>query len=302
MDNNKNIHEDNDSKDVKGDELQTNALNIIAKNYLSMTDVERKIADYILKNPNKVINMPIRKISAETGVSDGSIIKFSNQIGFNGFTHLKINIAQNLSNKDDIIYNRLSETDSPKIAMNKTFDNAIAALKQTCEFVSNEDLVKVADLFMNVKGRLEFYGVGSSSMVAMDAYYRFMRIGLPAYAVIDSHMCCVSASMLTCDCVAVGISHSGSTNETLIAMEIAKAKGAKTVCLTSFAKSPLAQICDVSLIIASDEAENYKEAVASRLVQLALLDAVSAYITVKRADKSIEYFENLVDIIGEHRR
>ena len=158
MDNKMNCDENEDQAIAKTDDSQTSALSTIGKNYLSMTDVERKIADYILKNPNKVINMPVRQISSETGVSDGSIIKFANQVGFNGFTQLKINIAQNLSNKNEIVYDRLCETDTPQNAMRKTFENAISALKQTSEFISNEDLQKTADLFMNVKGRLEFYG------------------------------------------------------------------------------------------------------------------------------------------------
>ncbi len=279
-----------------------NALIIIDRNYLSMSEAEKKIADYILKKPAVVINMTVHQLSTLAGVSDGSVIRFANQMGFNGFTQLKINIAQNLINKEEILYDRLSDSDTPKSAMIKTFENAIAALRQTSEFISEVDMEKAAQLLLCVKDKLEFYGVGSSSMVALDAYYRFMRIGMPAYVVTDSIISSVSASMLNEHCVAVGISHSGTTIETLRAMEIAKNKGAKTICLTSFARSPLANLCDVSLIVASNEAEYYKEAVSSRLVHLALLDALCGYIVVKRADKSIGYMENLVEIMGEHRK
>ena len=282
-------------------EDQKNAIIDIGKNLASMPEVERKIADYILRNPEKVIYMAVHQLSAQTGVSDGSIIRFSNRLGYSGFTQMKINIAQNLSNKEEVIYDRLSSDDTPREAMLKTVENTIAALKETAKFVTNGDMMRAADLLLAMEGKLEFYGVGSSAMVAMDAYYRFMRLGYKSYAVTDAHICCVSASMLNEQCVAVGISHSGSTRETMRAMEIAKEKGAGTICLTSFARSPLAKLCDVSLVTVSNESERNKEAVASRIAQLVLLDALCGYLAVKRSDQSIGYIENLVDIIGEHR-
>ncbi len=281
-------------------ENKENILNMISRDYLSMAEAEKKIAAYILGHPADVIYMTVRQLSTRTGVSDGSIIRFANQFGYSGFTQLKIDIAQNLGNKEEIIYDRLSEEDTPKQAVVKTFDNAIFALRQTGDFIIEDDLNKTVQMIMNAD-KIEFYGTGTSSIVAVDAYYRFMRIGLPAYAVTDAHVCCVSASMLNEKCVAFGISHTGSTIETLQAMKIAKDKGAGTLCLTSFARSPLAQMCDVSLIVASDEVQHSKEAVVSRLVQLALLDAICGYITVKMSQQSIEYIENYVDILGEHR-
>ena len=281
--------------------MEENAIMAIGRNYASMPEAERKIADYILKKPEKVIYMTVHQLAAQTSVSDGSIIRFANQLGYNGFTQMKINIAQNLKNRDEIIYDRLSGDDTPREALLKISDNTVAAIKETVRFVTDEDFASAANLLLGLEGKLEFYGVGSSAMVAIDAYYRFMRLGFQSYAVTDAHICCVSASMLNEQCVAVGISHSGSTRETLRAMEIAKERGAGTICLTGFARSPLAKMCDVSLVTVSDESERNKEAVTSRIAQLVLLDALCGYLAVKWSNQSIEYIENLVDIIGEHR-
>ena len=88
--------------------------------------------------------------------------------------------------------------------------------------ISETELCAIAGLLMNTKGRIEVYGVGSSSMIANDVYYRLMRIGLPIYAVTDPHISAVSASLLNGECVAIGISHSGRTIETLDTMKRAK--------------------------------------------------------------------------------
>lgn len=284
------------------DGLSQNSLQIIKKRYVSLSEVEKKIANYILENPQKVINMTTRLLAAKTSVSEGSIIKFSNKLGFIGFSKLKINIAQNLTDNNNFIFDTITEEDNPKIALSKMIENTISALRSTYEIISLDDFKKFADLLINVKKRIEIYGVGSSSMIANDAYYRLLRIGLPVNAVVDAHICSISASMLDDQCVALGISHTGRTIETLRAMEIAKSKKAKTICITSYTDSPLAQLCDISIIIASKESELNKEAVVSRLTQLVVIDSICSYISCQRKDISIELMESNIDIIEEHRK
>ena len=279
-----------------------NALARIEKEYLSMSDVEKRIADHVLKNPQKAVNMTIRMMAAEAGVSEGSIVNFANQLGFSGFTKLKINIAQNLDRHNSLIFDCLSPGDGPREALRKMIDNATSAFESTYAILSQEELRLAASALMGAKKRIELYGVGSSSMVAADAYYRFMRAGLPAYAVTDPHIAPVSASMLDENCVAVGISHSGKTVETLEAMEIARKKRAKTICVTSHSDSPLARICDIPLVIASRESEIGREAVVSRLTHLMVLDSLCSYINLQRGDASLEYMQNMIDIIGAHRK
>ena len=282
-------------------DLNQSGLQIIKRHYASLSDVERRIADYILENPQKVINMTTNTLSAEVGVSEGSIINFSNRIGFEGFTKMKINIAQNLTEINHLMFDDITPEDNPKAALHKVMSNAIAAFQSTYDIISSEDLMKTIEILMNAK-KIEIYGVASSSTVAQDAYFRFMQVGLPAYAVTDALICSISASMLDGECAVVGISHSGRTVETLKAIEIAKSRKAKTIGITSYSRSPLAQLCDVSIIIASKEAEENKEAVVSRLTQLMVLDSICSLISCRRKDTAITLMQNTIDIYGEHRK
>lgn len=278
-----------------------NSLLDIQKVYMSMSETEKKIADYILNNPEKTVHSTTKFLASEVGVSEGSIINFANQLGYGGFTKLKINIAENLHNRSTLTFENIGQSDRPKDALRKMIDNAVSSFETTYSILSSSDLEKAAELLMSAKKKIDIYGVGTSSMIAMDAYYRFMRIGLPVYAVTDSHICSVSASLLCNECVALGISYTGRTIETVRAMEIAKANGAKTIGITSFSGSALAKLCDVTILIASKEAEINKEAVVSRLTQLLVLDSLCAYISYQRRDETIARIESLVNIIGEHR-
>lgn len=280
--------------------MEQNALLKIQKELLSMSEVEKKIANYILDNPQKTVNLTMRVLAKETAVSEGSIINFANKLGFDGYTQLKINIAQGLSSHNSLIFNNVGEEDTPKDAMKKMMENAISSFQSTYEINDSKDFATAVDLIANTKGRIELYGVASSSMVAKDAAYRFMKIGVRAVAVTDALICPVSAAMLDEESLAVAISYTGRTQDIVKAMRIAKRQKAKTLCITSFANSPLASLCDLSLIVASKEAEIEGEATAARLTQLLLIDSICSFINFQRRDFTLEKRFLIGELMDDH--
>ena len=129
----------------------------------------------------------------------------------------------------DEVYDR----DSPKDAMKKTMENAIASFQSTYNAIQPDELQKAVDLILGTKKRIDFYGVATSAILANDAYYRFRYLGLQSAAVTDVFMLPVSASMLDEDCLAVAFSHTGRTDEIVDSIKIAKYRGAKTKSITS---------------------------------------------------------------------
>ncbi len=266
-----------------------NVLSKIEKEFLSMSEVEKKIGGYILRYPEKVVNLTMRTLSRETGVSEGSIVNFSNKLGFEGFTRLKIGIAQSLGSHEHYLFDDVEDGDSPKDAMKKMMDNAIASFRATFNAIHTNELQKAVDLMLGAKKQIVFYGVSTSAILASDACYRFMHLGLQCSAVTDGFMLPVSASMLDENCLAVAFSHTGRTDEIVDSMKIAKKQGAKTMCITSYSSGALAKMCDVSLIAVSKETTQvYSLPVASRMTHLLLMDTLCAYISAKQKDVMVE--------------
>lgn len=280
---------------------EVNGLNLIKRNLTSMSDTEKRIANYIIENPSEVIYITTKALAARTEVSEGTVIKFSTRLGFSGFSELKINIAQQLGPEDNYIFDTVTIDDSPKHALQKMIKNMQSTLETTFQTISEKELLEVCAVLSSAK-KIDLYGVGSSAMVANDIYYRLMRIGLPAYAITDPHISEISASMLNSHCLAIGISHSGRTIETLSTMQRAKNRKAKTLCVTGYANSPLAKLCDYTIVISSRESQIHKEAVTARLGQLLVFDSLCAYISCQQKDKSVALMDNVIDIIDEHRK
>lgn len=280
--------------------MEKNSLILMRSLYPSMHESERKIADFILEQPEVAVNMTVAQLSGKVSVADSSIIRFCQKLGFNGFTELKINIAKNLKQPGELIFENISREDSYPTITSKVFSLSIKALEDSLKVLDINELSKAVDLLLNAR-RIEFYGIGTSASLAMDAYYRFMRIGLNTYAATDPHISRISASMLDSGCVAVGISHTGRTKDTVRAVEIAREKGAKTICITSYLESPIAKLADSLLLTSTSEARFMKEAVSARIAQIALLDSLYTCVAVRKYDTVVENIERMTEILNEMR-
>jgi len=277
-----------------------NCLVLIRSLYPSMYESEKKIADFILEQPEVAVNMTVAQISRKVGVADSSIIRFCQKLGFNGFTELKINIARNLAHPSELIFENINMDDDYATILSKVFASSIKALEDSLKMLEASEFSKAVELLLKAR-RIEFYGVGTSAPIAMDAYYRFMRIGLNAHVATDPHISRISASMLDGECVAVGISHTGRTKDTVKAVEIAKSKGASIIGITSFIDSPIAKLADCKLITSTSEARFMKEAVSARIAQIALLDSLYTCVAIKKYDTAVENIENMAEILDETR-
>jgi len=277
-----------------------NPLIVLRSIYPSLFEVERKIADFILKQPEVLVNMTVAQISKKIAVADSSIIRFCQKLGFNGFTQLKINIAKNLKKPEELIFEDIDCSDNTETIITKVFASSIKALEDTVKMLDKNELGKAVDTLLNSE-KIEIYGIGTSATIAMDIYYRLMRIGIPAYTATDPHIMRVSASKLDSNCTVIGISHTGRTKDTIEALRIAKEKGANVISITSFMNSPITDVSDINLITSTAETKIIKEAVSSRIAQIALLDSIYTCIALKKYDTTLENLENITEILNETR-
>lgn len=275
-------------------------LSIIKRRLASMTAGEKRIAGFILSEPQRTTEMTMKTLAGEVGVSEGSVANFAAMLGYEGYTAMKLALARSLSEGGTPLFEKVARGDSPLVIMSKMRDNTVDALRTTCETMSEGDLEKAVELLIGAKRRIELYGIGSSAMLAEDAAFRFIKLGLPAVVIRDSYISSASALMLDSDCVALAISYTGRTHDIIKTMKIAKEKGAKTICITCYSDSPLAKLCDLSLIAVSGEAVESKLATVSRLAQLLIVDTLCACIAEQREDTASERQDEIVDAWGEY--
>jgi RpiR family transcriptional regulator, carbohydrate utilization regulator len=160
---------------------------------------------------------------------------------------------------------------------------------------------EAAVLAVSSAGRVLFAGVGTSAPLTQDAAYRFSAIGIAAEAYGDVHVQHLHARLLRDGDVCLAVSHTGSTRETLEVVSTARAAGAVTVAITSFARSPLTELVDHVIVAGTREASFRLEAMASRLAHLALMDALLVSVASRDEPRAQETLQAYTDMLGEHR-
>lgn len=258
----------------------------------SLRTAESRVADLILSNPQEIIKMSITDLAEKCNVAEATIVRLSKKLGYSGFQEMKISLARDLVEPIKNIHEEVSPTDDLHIIGQKVFHSAIESLSDTLKILDFEELEKAIKAIASAR-KVDFYGVGASGIVALDAHHKMFKTGLNSAAYNDPHMQIISASLLSKGDVAVGISHSGSTKDTIESLKAAKDANATTICITSFMKSPITKVSDIKLVVASRETAFKSEAMASRIAQLCLIDLIIVGVSILRQEKSLEAIDRI---------
>ena len=249
----------------------------------NLSKAESKVAAYVLKHPKLTMSRHIGELSKEIGVSEPTIIRFCRTLGLDGFKSFKLRLAQSMPRPSNQLLADINHDDSPLKIGYKIIDSAIASLQETRKKLDCPELDRAVKALLKAS-RIEFYGQGGSGIVASDAQQKFFRLGTPVVAYSDPYIHCVSATLLTPDCVVVAVSHSGSSKDLLHSVELAKENGATTIAITA-GQSILAKTADIVLPIDVQEDSTHYAPIKSRMSQLVLLDTLAIAIAVAREDE-----------------
>jgi RpiR family carbohydrate utilization transcriptional regulator len=262
----------------------------LQKVYPQLPTAERSVADFLNKNPRKALFLSVKEISQFVGVSEGTVIRMAQRCGFKGYSDFKIEFAfsQELQRS---VYESVNDGSELGSAIKHLFDVHIKTLQDTLQSI---DIMKIEQVVFQIISarKTEFYGVGGSGIVSIDAAHKFQRMDIPSWGYSDTHTQLAMASMLKSDCVAIGITHSGLTKETIESLKVAKNSGAFTVGITSNPHSPISKVADVILETSVQEPTLRSGSVAARIAQLAVIDAITIGIHLSRKDETGVAFHN----------
>lgn len=268
--------------------------------YSTLSKKEQRIADYILKQPEKIIHHTINQVADDLDVAESTVFRFCQRVGFKGYQALKIALASDVVAPLQDIHEDITETDTALEIAEKIFSTNGKTIESTRQILEGTSLEKTVELFLGAR-RIEFFGSGGSAVVALDAYHKFVRSGLQVSAILESHMQLMSASQLTTADVAVVISHSGASKETLDIAKLLKEKGVPMIAITNYAKSPLSKLADVSLYTVSQETAFRSEALASRIAELSLIDALFTAVMMRRGEAARVSLQQMREAISLRR-
>jgi DNA-binding MurR/RpiR family transcriptional regulator len=276
------------TKKKKNVEWETSNCLFRIKTLLSqLKGVEKQIAEYVLENSHEVVGIPITELAKKTKSSESTVVRFCRKLGYTGYQEFKVKLASSLITLQELPSSDLSFQDDLTNIKRKIVQANINAIKETDEILSESEIKKAVNA-INKARKVDLYGVGASGLVALDLQQKLERIGILAYAYIDTHQQLVSASLLNPQDVAIGISYSGSTKDTISALAKAKENNATTIAITQYAHSPILKHTDIKLFLSAKEIALRVGAITSLIAQLTVVDVLYVSILVSRGEKIIE--------------
>ncbi len=279
-----------------GEALGKNVLqvNLLIRSHLDqLKPAEKKVANYVLKKWEEVIHLSITKLAKEVGVSEATIVKFCQRIGYSGYQELKIMLAQLKQvekNQERNIYDPINSEDNLEAIINKLFQTYKQSLENTKMLFTDDNLQNSINLVLNAK-KIYFFGFGASGIVAQDAELKFKRIGYQAEALVDNHIQNTIAPLLNKNDLVVAISDSGKTKELFESLEVVIETEARIISITSNLGSPIPNLADEVLLTSSNETSFRGSAMSSRMAQLAIIDVLFVGAATAEYDKTIEALE-----------
>jgi RpiR family transcriptional regulator, carbohydrate utilization regulator len=254
----------------------------------ALPPAEQRVAKLVLADPRSFASLPVTELAERSHVSKPTVVRFCRSVGYDGLTDFKRKLAGSVNEGVPFVHRAVDEDDKAGDIVVKVIDNAVSALLRYRNDAANHAferaIVALAEAGASGK-RIEFYGVGNSGIVALDAEHKFFRLGVTAVACSDAHVQVMSATMLKPgDCLVI-FSNSGRSRDLLDAAEIARKKGATLIVVTA-SGSPLAQMGQGGanqILLAVDHPEDYDRysPMVSRLLHLVVIDILTTAVALR---------------------
>jgi RpiR family transcriptional regulator, carbohydrate utilization regulator len=258
-------------------------LDRIKASLTSLAPAEQRVGKLVLADPRAFANLPVSELADRSHVSKPTVVRFCRSMGYDGLSDFKLKLAGSVSEGVPFIHRSVDMDDKVGDVLVKVIDNTVAAFlkyrNDASSFAIERAAIALTDTY-NQRGRIEFFGVGNSGIVAQDAQHKFFRLGVTSIAYSDGHMQVMSASTLgPGDCVVV-ISNSGRTRDLMDACDIARKNGATTIVITA-SGSPLASAGHIHLSADHPEGYDRYSPMVSRLLHLLIIDILATTVALR---------------------
>lgn len=257
-----------------GDYGKKSIVPTIEAKYDSMTQSEKRIADFFITN-NEDGDFTIKTLSNKIYVSEASISRFSKKCGFEGYREFLYRYRESLRENGEEV------AQSTKTIMDTYQD----LLSRTCCLMDEAQIARIIQ-YMNNSKRVIACGIGSSGLAVSEMESRFMRIGVDIDSLQDADRMKMQAIFMDTDSLAFGFSISGRTEPVLYLLKEAHNRGAKTVLITTQDRTHYKEFCDEVVLTAYSKFLETGSTVSPQFPLLLMIDVIyNEYVNQNRNEK-----------------
>lgn len=263
---------------------------VIQTNYPTMTKKEKKIADYLLNNPEEAKNKSISAIAEICGVAESTVFLFAKKIGLSGFKELTVHLSNNSKKK---VFEGIYEEDSIQSITEKVIEASTQSLTTTSSLIDFEQLEGAVDLLINAK-KVSLFALGGSAPIALDGYHKFLRSPLEVEFTVDYHMQLLNAGKLTRESCAIIVSHSGKNSDILRVADVLHKNQVPIILITGFNNTALVKKSNYTFIATTEELKYKNVGIYTRRIpQMLIMDLLFTLVMISDKTDSIPSLDKI---------
>ena len=276
-----------------------NCLIRIRQRYAGFAQSDKKLADFLLSQPDHARHLSSQQLASEAGVSQSSVVKFAQKIGFKGFPALKLAISEALVNNPNPqsmpVHNQIRGDDPMRLVGEKLIKENVAAMHATLDVNTEEKLLESVAMLRTAR-RIILTGIGASGLVARNFGWKLTKIGYNAIVEQDMHALLATVQAMDPGDLLLAISYSGERREINMATDEALRVGGKILAITGFTPNSLQQRATRCLYTIAEEQATRSAAISSTSAQMMLTDLL--FMALVQQD--LERAESLREKVGAH--
>ena len=279
----------------------SNIFSAISNEYFHLTGSEKKVADYVQAHRTDVQFMSISELAEECGVADATVSRFCRRMNLRGYSDFKLSLAKAEVVQNPTELTELPHTEQPDSIAElsaQVFQANVLAMRQSMERLNPKLFSTAVDMLVHAE-RVWCMGQGGSMILAEEAAHQFSTVCNKFFSVADSHTQVSRVALFDSRDVLFFFSYSGSTKDMMGILTLARSRGAKTILLTRFPKSPGAALADVILQCGSDEGPLQMGSMPARVAQLYLVDLLFQEFCRRDAERTGRNREIILDALTE---
>lgn len=256
----------------------------------SLSKSEKKVALAVLKDPDLAVSENITALAKSAQVSEPTVVRFCRALGCDGWQEFKLKLAQTLALALPQADESPLQDDLATDLVNKICSRSINTLLDLRNNLDARAIERALDVLARAN-KIEFYGQGTSGIVAADAQHKFFRSGVPTVAYADPHIHCIAAALLTRGDAVVAISQRGNSTALLRSVQIARKAGADVIALSP-SGTPLAE--EATVLVPIDLSFNIDPytPISARLAHLVVIDILAVGLALKRGPEFRKKMQN----------
>ncbi|MBS6999342.1 MAG: MurR/RpiR family transcriptional regulator [Lachnospiraceae bacterium] len=254
--------------------LNKGVLEVIKENYNCIFSAEKKVADFVLKNPQKTVDSNVSELAKQSGVSDATVVRMCHHIGYTGYYEFRITLAKDLGRQQYETVNRVQTHDEVEKQFREYAENIIAIGRR----IDADAMWNCVNLLKSCK-QAHLLSVGNTCPLTQYMGFRLGRLGIKSTYNVAAEYFLNNVNLADSDDILVAISQSGTSKQVIQGLELGKEKGLKAIAITAYANSPVANLADYVLLSAGKEGPfNYYKGFM-HLNETAVIDALLDFVT-----------------------